>query len=165
MTALESPDYQIARDRIKGNPIIATMAAGVATVPLAELAHPDGTPRFEFMQRANRAFDQAQAQNAGNPCYEPYPADAHRHLGLIAEAVLAERAAIRAGGRVRHGRTGHRPGVRRRDRDHRADAGRRVTRGDRPRDRSPPLTCTAARSFRPGPRLAVAAALLGPHGV
>jgi hypothetical protein len=95
MTALESPDYQTARDRIKDNPIIAAMAAGVATVPLAGLAHPDGTPRFGFMQRANRAFDQAQAQNAGNPRYQPYPADAHRHIGLIAEAVLAERAAIR----------------------------------------------------------------------
>ncbi len=95
MTALESPDYPAARSRIKGNPIIATMAAGVATVPLADLAHSDGTPHFEFMQRANRAFDQAQAQNAGNPCYQPYPADAHRHVGLIAEAVLAERAAIR----------------------------------------------------------------------
>jgi hypothetical protein len=95
MTSLESPDYQTARNRMKGNPIIATMAAGVATVPLADLAHPDGTPRFEFMQRANRTFDQAQAQKAGNPCYQPYPADAHRHLGLIAEAVLAERAAIR----------------------------------------------------------------------
>jgi len=95
MTALESADYQIARDRIKGNPVIIKMAAGVATVPLAELAHPDGTPRFAFMQRANRAFDQAESQNAGNPCYQPYPADAPRHLGLIAEAVLAERAAIR----------------------------------------------------------------------
>ncbi len=95
MTALESPDYQTARNRMKGNPIIATMAAGVATVPLADLAHPGGTPRFAFMQRASRAFDQAQAQNAGNPCYQPYPADAHRNLGLIAEAVLAERAAIR----------------------------------------------------------------------
>ena len=95
MTSLESPEYQTARDRIKGNPIIATMAAGVATVPLADLAHPDGTPRFEFMQRANRAFDQTQMQNAGNPCYQPYPADAHRHIGLIAEAVLAERAAMR----------------------------------------------------------------------
>jgi hypothetical protein len=95
MTSLESPDYQTARDRMKGNPIIAAMAAGVATVPLADLAHPDGTPRFEFMQRANRAFDQAQMQNAGNPCYQPYPADAHRHIGLIAEAVLAERAAMR----------------------------------------------------------------------
>lgn len=95
MTALESPHYQIARDRIKGNPVITTMAVGVATVPLAELAHEHETPRFEFMQQANRAFDQAEAQNADNPCYQPYPADAPRHLGLIAEAVLAERAAIR----------------------------------------------------------------------
>ena len=95
MTALESPDYQTARDRIKGNPVITKMAAGVATVPLAELAHQDGTPRFAFMQQANRAFDQAESQNADNPCYQPYPADAARHLGLIAEAVLAERAAIR----------------------------------------------------------------------
>ncbi len=52
MTALESADYQIARDRIKDNPIIKMMAASVATVPLADLAHEDGTPRFEFMQRA-----------------------------------------------------------------------------------------------------------------
>ncbi len=95
MTTLESPDYQTARDRIKGNPVISKMAAGVATVPLADLAHEDGTPRFAFMQRANRVFDAAESQNAGNPCYEPYPADAPRHLGLIAEAVLAERAAIR----------------------------------------------------------------------
>jgi hypothetical protein len=94
MTALESPDYQIARDRIKGNPVVSKMAAGV-TVPLAELAHEDGTPRFEFMQHANRAFDNAESQNADNLCYEPYPADAPKHLGLIAEAVLAERAAIR----------------------------------------------------------------------
>ncbi len=95
MTALESPDYQIARDQIKGNPVIIKMAAGVATVPLAELAHEDGTPRFEFMQHANRAFDTAESQNADNPCYESYPADAPRHIGLIAEAVLAERAATR----------------------------------------------------------------------
>ena len=66
MTALESPDYQLARDRIKGNPVIAKMAAGVVTMPLAELAHEDGTPRFVFMQRANRTFDQAEAQNADN---------------------------------------------------------------------------------------------------
>jgi len=95
MTALESPDYQVARDRIKGNPVVSKMAAGVAAVPLAELAHEDGTPRFAFMQHASRAFDKAESQNAGNPCYEPYPTDARRHLGLIAEAVLAERAAIR----------------------------------------------------------------------
>ena len=95
MAALESPHYQNARDQIKGNPIISQMAAGVATVALAELAHPDGTPRFAFIQQANRTFNEAEALNADNPRYTPYPADAHRHLGLIAEAVLAERAAIR----------------------------------------------------------------------
>ena len=47
------------------------------------------------MQYASRAFDHAEAQNTGNPRYQPYPADAPRHIGLIAEAVLAERAAIR----------------------------------------------------------------------
>ena len=47
------------------------------------------------MRQANRAFDDAEARNAGNPRYEPYPAGADRHLGLIAEAVLAERAAVR----------------------------------------------------------------------
>jgi hypothetical protein len=95
MTALESPHYQAARDQIKGNPVISAMAANVVGVPLAELAHRDGTPRFEFMQRANHAFDTAESQNAGNPGYQPYPPDAPRHLGLIAEAVLAERAATR----------------------------------------------------------------------
>jgi hypothetical protein len=95
MTALESPHYQAAREKIKGNPIISQMGAGVAAVPLAELAHEDGTPRFAFMQYANRAFDAAESHNAGNPGYQPYPPDAPRHIGLIAEAVLAERAAIR----------------------------------------------------------------------
>ena len=96
MTVFESGGYQAARDQIKGNPIIGQMAAGVATIPLADLAHPDGTPRFAFLQHANHTFDQAEARNARNPAYQPYPADAHRHLGLIAEAILAERAAIRA---------------------------------------------------------------------
>jgi hypothetical protein len=96
MSVLESRDYQAARERIKGNPIIAMMAAGVVTVPLAELAHADGTPRSGFMNQANRTFDDAEARNAGNPDYQPYPPGAHRHLGLIAEAVLANRAAIRA---------------------------------------------------------------------
>ena len=95
MTVLESRDYQAARERIKGNPIIAIMAAGVVTVPLPALAHEDGTPHSGFMLQANRTFDDAEAGNAGNPAYNPYPPGAHRHLGLLAEAVLAERAAMR----------------------------------------------------------------------
>ena len=86
MAVLESRDYRAARERLKGNPIIAMMAAGVVAVPLAELADEDGTPRSHLVNQANRGFDDAEARNAGNPAYEPYPAGAHRHLGLIAEA-------------------------------------------------------------------------------
>jgi hypothetical protein len=134
---LESPDYRAARERLQGNPVISMMAAGVVTVPLAELAHEDGTPRSHLMNQANRGFDDAEARNIGNPAYTPYPKDAHRHLGLIAEAILAERAAMR-GSRLRDGPARHRPRVRDRDLDHRADAGRGIGRGDRPRDRSRP---------------------------
>ena len=34
MSVLESRDYQAARDRLKGHPIVRMMAAGVVTVPL-----------------------------------------------------------------------------------------------------------------------------------
>jgi hypothetical protein len=95
MAVAESRHYQAARERIKGNPIIAMMAAGVVTVPLAALADEDGTPRSEFMLQANRTFDDAEARNTSNPAYQPYPPGAHRHLGLIAEAILTERAAMR----------------------------------------------------------------------
>jgi len=95
MSVVESRDYQAARERIKGNPIIAAMAAGVVTMPLTTLAHEDGTPRSGFMNQANRTFNDAEARNTGNPAYKPYPPGAHRHLGLIAEAILAERAAMR----------------------------------------------------------------------
>jgi len=66
MTALEPPGYQLARNRIKGNPVITKMASGVATVPLADLAHQDGTPRFAFMQHANRAFDRAERHESNS---------------------------------------------------------------------------------------------------
>ena len=105
------------------------------------------------MNRASRAFDDAEAGNVGNPACQPYPKRAHRHLGLIAEAVLAERAAMRAAvSGLRHGRARHRPGVRRRDVDYRADAGRGACRGDRPADRQPTASLAPAspREGTPG---------------
>jgi hypothetical protein len=81
---------------MKGDPVIALMAAGIASVPLAEITGQDGTPFSWFMNQANRAFAGAEARNAGNPRYQRYPADAPRHIGLVAEAVLACRADIRA---------------------------------------------------------------------
>ena len=112
MTVLENPDYQNAHDRIKGNPVIRMMAASVATVPLAQIAHEDGTPRFEFMQQANRAFDDAEARNTGNPPLRAVP-------GRRGQAPRADRRghARRArdgprDGRVLHGRARRQPGIR-----------------------------------------------------
>ncbi len=73
MSVLESRDYQAARERIKGDPIIGMMAAGVVTVPLAELADPTDRLRFRLMNQANHAFDNAEARNKGNPACQPYP--------------------------------------------------------------------------------------------
>lgn len=44
MSVPDSLEYQTARERIAGNPIIEMMAAGVAAAPLPEIAHDDGTP-------------------------------------------------------------------------------------------------------------------------
>jgi hypothetical protein len=95
MTAFESPDYQVARNRIKRQPGHQQDGRWRRHRAAGRASTRGRTPRIEFMQQASRAFDTAESQNAGNPCYQPYPAEAHRHLGLIAEAVLADRAAIR----------------------------------------------------------------------
>ena len=61
------------------------------------LGFPQATGSDEVFRQnqANRAFADAEARNAANPAYEPYPAGAPRHIGLVAEAVLAWRAEIR----------------------------------------------------------------------
>jgi hypothetical protein len=112
MTVLENPDYQNARDRIKGNPVISMMAAGVAAMPLAQIAHEDGAPRFAFMQQAHHAFDDAEARNAGNPGYEPVPGGRAQALGADRRGGARRARSDPRVGRVRHGRAWHRPGVR-----------------------------------------------------
>jgi hypothetical protein len=94
MTAIVSEDYAQAETRLRANPIIQNLAAGVVTTPIAEMAHEDGTPRHEFMMAANRQFANTEAANADNP---RYTADSgFRAIGTIARAILAERAGIRA---------------------------------------------------------------------
>jgi len=149
MGVLESRDYQAARERLKGNPVIAMMAAGVVTVPLAELAHDDGTPRSRLMNQANRAFDHAEARNAANPAYQAYPKDAHRHIGADRRGRPRRARRDARSGRLRHRPSRHRPRVRRRDLDHRADAGRGASRGNRPAGRSHPRA-TPRRTRRRG---------------
>jgi hypothetical protein len=91
--AIEARHYQEARDGLAADPLVRMMAAGVTRTPLAELADGDGGPRFEFMQAANAHYDRlAVAARARGYDGELYPADAPRHIGAVAEAVLAERA-------------------------------------------------------------------------
>jgi hypothetical protein len=52
------------------------------------------------MTRANRVFSDAEARNAGSPRPHVLPGGVRRRLGLTAEAVLAERTAMR-GDRLR----------------------------------------------------------------
>lgn len=108
MTALASPDYQIARDRIKGNPVIVKMAAGVATVPLANLAHQDGTLQVHVTRQPR--LRPGRVAERGQPVL---PAVS----GGRAEAPRADRqgSAHRAHsdpryGRVRHDRPQRQPG-------------------------------------------------------
>jgi hypothetical protein len=77
-------------------------------MPLADLAHEDGTPRLAFMQRAQPRLRRSRGAERGQPLL---PADAHRHLGLIAEVVLAERATIRETVVSVNGRPRRRPGI------------------------------------------------------
>ena len=125
MSVLESPDYQAARDRLKGHPIVSMMAAGVVTVPLAELAHQDGTPRSRLMHQANHAFDDAEARNKANPAYQPYPAGRAQAPRPDRRGRPSRARGDARGGRLRYGRPRHPPGVRRSDRGHRAAAGQR----------------------------------------
>jgi hypothetical protein len=95
MNEPESQGRQEARSRLKGSPVIRSLAARVAVVPLAELADADGTLRSWFTAGAGDAFA-ARARDPGGPRGEPYPAGAPDRTRLVAEAVLACRAEIRA---------------------------------------------------------------------
>jgi hypothetical protein len=96
MNEPESQGRQEARSRLKGSTVIRSLAARVAVVPLAELAGADGTPRPWFSAGASDAFAAARARDPGGPLGEPSPAGAPEYNGLVAEAVLACRAEIRA---------------------------------------------------------------------
>lgn len=95
MTVPESSDYQAALKLLRRNFLIGGMAASVATVPLADLAGQGGTPQPWFSIRCDSTFRAGEAGNVGNPSYRPYPKDAPLPPGLVSEAVLAERAAMR----------------------------------------------------------------------
>jgi hypothetical protein len=95
MTVPEPSDYTAALKLLRRNSLIGGMAAQVATVPLADLAGEDGAPQPWFSTRCDSTFQAGEAANAGNSSYRPCPKDPPLPPGLVAVAVLAERAAMR----------------------------------------------------------------------
>lgn len=77
MAIIKAAHYDETEARLAKDPIIQAMAKGLADVPLSELIHdgPDGGPRFEFMQAANREYDERGGKDGG-------------HIGAVANALL-----------------------------------------------------------------------------
>lgn len=65
MNEPESQGRQEARGRLKGSPVIRSLAARVAVVPLAELADADGTPRPWFTAGGQRRLRRRQGTQPG----------------------------------------------------------------------------------------------------
>lgn len=74
--AFEAQHYEETRQRLMSDPTVRDMVEGLRSVPRDQLAHPNGTPRFEFMQAANREYHKRTGQSAG------------AHIGGVAEAIL-----------------------------------------------------------------------------
>jgi hypothetical protein len=96
MAVVESGGYQGACDRIKGNPIISQIAAGGRHRAARRPGSPGRPPASRSCSTPSAS---STRPNSGTRVTRPTgrnrPARP-RHLGLIAEAILAERAAIRA---------------------------------------------------------------------
>jgi hypothetical protein len=75
MATIQAKHYETARRVLMNDLIVQDMAGGLRDVPLNELQHEDGTPRFEFMQAANNEYDRRGGTN-------------HAHIGAVAEALL-----------------------------------------------------------------------------
>ena len=81
MTAIESEDYEIVRQRLMKDPIVIGMAVGLDGVPMEQLIHNDDpkdprpTPRFEFMMQANKTYRERGGTDGG-------------HIGAVAEALI-----------------------------------------------------------------------------
>lgn len=73
---MEAAHYGETRQRLMRDPIVAKMASEIEAFDpkLERFLHEDGTPRFEFMQRANREYRDRGGKDGG-------------HIGAVAEAI------------------------------------------------------------------------------
>lgn len=70
MNAIVGESIRAERKALSEDPIVDAMAADIADgiskgfITLGDIAHDDGTPRFEFMQRANRHYAERGGKNS-----------------------------------------------------------------------------------------------------
>lgn len=74
-TVIKAKHYDETEARMAKDPVIIAMAHGLANEPREKLAHDDGTPRFEFMQAANKEYAARGGTDGG-------------HIGAAARALL-----------------------------------------------------------------------------
>lgn len=74
-SVIRAAHYDETVKALVADPIVIDMAGGLAGVPVSELAHDGGTPRFEFMQAANAEYKSRGGEGGG-------------HIGAVAEALL-----------------------------------------------------------------------------
>jgi hypothetical protein len=72
---LRAKHYDETESRLASDPIVLEMARGLVTVPRDQMAHEDGSPRFEFMQAANAQYRKMGGCDGG-------------HIGAVASALL-----------------------------------------------------------------------------
>ena len=56
MAAIIADHYREEYAALAADPIVIDMAAGLADVQTSDIAHPNGSPRFEFMLAANDEY-------------------------------------------------------------------------------------------------------------
>lgn len=68
--------YDETERRLTDDQIVIDMAASLTRTSRDQMTHDDGTPRFEFMQAANRVYAERGGKDNG-------------HIGAVAHALLA----------------------------------------------------------------------------
>ncbi|AGM61600.1 hypothetical protein SEA_SOILDRAGON_85 [Mycobacterium phage SoilDragon] len=76
MAVIEAKHYEETRQRLTKDPIVIALSEEIRGLPREQMVHEDSdTPRFEFMQAANREYRRRGGTDGG-------------HIGAIAEAII-----------------------------------------------------------------------------
>ena len=81
MATIKATHYDETVRRLTLSPIVQEMATEIPSDHLAELAHPGGNPKFEFMLATTSEYAR-RVEEAGLALNEP------QHIGAVAEAIL-----------------------------------------------------------------------------